>query len=292
MAEPAYFQWQNDVLLKTIYPLREMKLRDFLIYYKEIDLWAQYGKMDVRALQAEYIAAQERAAAEHYQTYRQRKAYFLKPDVRADYAGFRPIDEGELAKINELHATFAASFKYKDVRKEKNFVSDRIYEWQAHRDEAQRLVTSKQRRIAIMQEQTPPNPNLPAETRQLLQLKSALAMAEEELNRLYSFLSSFDKIERRKLELYQIKQDAQRGKDQLTLQWNDVNDRIAAAQKEIAQVLPARDQYLVDTSEFDEVKARLGAIENRRKLTDDGLLRVEIPQSPRVHPKKIPVRTE
>src|SRR5512138_2967190 len=60
MAEPAYFQWQNDVLLKTIYPLREMKLRDFLIYYKEIDLWAQYGKMDVSALQAEYVAAQER----------------------------------------------------------------------------------------------------------------------------------------------------------------------------------------------------------------------------------------
>ena len=37
-AEPMYFQWQNEVLLKTIYPLREMKLRDFLVYYKEIDL--------------------------------------------------------------------------------------------------------------------------------------------------------------------------------------------------------------------------------------------------------------
>ena len=46
-------------------------------------------------------------------------------------------------------------------------------------------------------------------------------------------------------------------------------DRITAAQKEIAQVLPARDQYLVSTSEFDEVKARLAAIENRRKLTDE-----------------------
>ena len=42
MAEPMYFQWQNEVLLKTIYPLREMKLRDFLVYYKEIDLWAEY----------------------------------------------------------------------------------------------------------------------------------------------------------------------------------------------------------------------------------------------------------
>jgi hypothetical protein len=46
-------------------------------------------------------------------------------------------------------------------------------------------------------------------------------------------------------------------------------DRIAASQKEIAQVLPPRDQYIVSTSEFDEVKARLAAIENKRKLTDD-----------------------
>ena len=38
MTELLYFQWQNEILLKTIYPLREMKLRDFLVYYQEIDL--------------------------------------------------------------------------------------------------------------------------------------------------------------------------------------------------------------------------------------------------------------
>jgi len=45
-------------------------------------------------------------------------------------------------------------------------------------------------------------------------------------------------------------------------------DRVEAAQKEIASILPARDQYIVTTSEFDEVKARLAAIENRRKIDD------------------------
>jgi predicted Zn-dependent protease len=45
-------------------------------------------------------------------------------------------------------------------------------------------------------------------------------------------------------------------------------DRISATQKEIAQVLPPRDQYIVSTSEFDQVKARLAAIENRRKIQD------------------------
>jgi predicted Zn-dependent protease len=45
-------------------------------------------------------------------------------------------------------------------------------------------------------------------------------------------------------------------------------DRIAHSQEEIAKILPARDEYLVTTSEFDDVKARLARIENKRKLID------------------------
>jgi predicted Zn-dependent protease len=44
-------------------------------------------------------------------------------------------------------------------------------------------------------------------------------------------------------------------------------DRIAKSQEEIANVLPARDEYIINTSEFDDVKARLAAMENRRKMT-------------------------
>ena len=46
-------------------------------------------------------------------------------------------------------------------------------------------------------------------------------------------------------------------------------ERVVAIQKEIGQVLPARDQYIVTTSEFDTVKARLRTIENRDKLQDN-----------------------
>jgi len=45
-------------------------------------------------------------------------------------------------------------------------------------------------------------------------------------------------------------------------------DRIAKSQEEIARILPARQQYIVTTSEFDQVKARLAAQENRRKLVE------------------------
>jgi beta-barrel assembly-enhancing protease len=45
-------------------------------------------------------------------------------------------------------------------------------------------------------------------------------------------------------------------------------DRIEASEKEISTILPARPEYTVTTSEFDDVKARLAAIENRRKMND------------------------
>jgi len=46
-------------------------------------------------------------------------------------------------------------------------------------------------------------------------------------------------------------------------------DRIENSQKEIARILPAKDTYIVSTSEFNDVKARLAAIENRRKPQDE-----------------------
>jgi hypothetical protein len=44
--------------------------------------------------------------------------------------------------------------------------------------------------------------------------------------------------------------------------------RILRSQQEIARILPPRDEYTVTTSEFDDIKARLARIENKRRLTD------------------------
>ncbi len=46
-------------------------------------------------------------------------------------------------------------------------------------------------------------------------------------------------------------------------------DRIEKSQEEIATILPAKAEYIVSSSEFDDVKARLAMIENRHKVIDD-----------------------
>ncbi|HZT39209.1 MAG TPA: M48 family metallopeptidase [Bryobacteraceae bacterium] len=46
------------------------------------------------------------------------------------------------------------------------------------------------------------------------------------------------------------------------------DDRIRAAQKNIQEILKARPEYVVTTSEFEQVKARLAMLENRRRIDD------------------------
>ena len=46
-------------------------------------------------------------------------------------------------------------------------------------------------------------------------------------------------------------------------------DRIEHSEEEIARILPPKDEYLVTTSEFNDVKARLARIENKRRIIDN-----------------------
>jgi beta-barrel assembly-enhancing protease len=47
-------------------------------------------------------------------------------------------------------------------------------------------------------------------------------------------------------------------------------DRIRLAQKEIATLLPAKDEYVVETSEFEEVKSRIANPMIERRTSEDG----------------------
>jgi hypothetical protein len=45
-------------------------------------------------------------------------------------------------------------------------------------------------------------------------------------------------------------------------------DRISHSEEEIATIMPAKPDYVVTTSEFDDIKTRLARLENKRKLND------------------------
>ena len=241
--QPMYFQWQNEVLLKTIYPLREMKLRDFLVYYKEIDLWAEHKDKKIEDLQTDikaYITARENGLVTAYKSYRTLYAYFTKEDVRTQYlAKYKLLDETELAKVKELHRTFISYLpKYADVRKEKYFVTQQVSLWEQYRKSVQQLVAQKQRRLNVM---LPNHPNRPKETQELQKMQNVtLAIAEEELGRLYSFVSTYNKIEKRKLEYFKAKQSAETGSIGVRTKLDELHTRqkpVDAKQRETSGAL-------------------------------------------------------
>jgi len=134
MAELLYFQWQNEFLCKTIYPMRLQKLRDFLSYYKEVDLWAEYKNKDIAALKADvqaYESGQENARITEFKVYSSLRRYFITADARGHYLKYKPIDEVELAEINKMHQFFVTSWP-KDIRGERSFIKMRIDSWVNH----------------------------------------------------------------------------------------------------------------------------------------------------------------
>ena len=58
------------------------------------------------------------------------------------------------------------------------------------------------------------------------------------------------------------------------------DDRIQAAQKNIQNYLKAKPEYVVTTSEFNDVKNRLMAMHNRRKIDDKDVNKPQLRRTP------------
>jgi hypothetical protein len=207
MSEPIYFQWQNEILCKSIYPMRETKLRDFLVYYQEVDLWKEYkDKSDLDEDIKEYTGAQRLAAIAAYKMYKSTSDYFMRPDVRAEYREYKPIDEAELTEINNLHNIFVSSWP-KDIRGEKSFVQMQTQRWVNHRNLIRDRIKSRQRRQAAMD---PNHPKYAPEKEELGGWENVtLPMAQNELDKLRAFLATYDKVEKRKLDWYWMQKRGQ-----------------------------------------------------------------------------------
>jgi len=239
MAKPVYFQWQNEILRKTIYPMREPKLRDFLVYFQEIDLWKEYKDKtpdeipeQVRA----YEEAQSRSLVEAAEAYGSLREYFLTEDVSPQYQEkYGQPDSDELIQIKSLHDTVRAYFpKYNDVRKEKYFISQRVAAWKLRRQEVLRRIKSQQRRVDAIQ---PDHPIRPEEEKKLERLQSVtLAMLDDELAQLDAFEDAIANIETRRLELDKIRKTLLRRKDELTRQLEWLRSRISPLETKTAEL--------------------------------------------------------
>lgn len=202
MAELLYFQWQNEFLCKTIYPMRLQKLRDFLSYYKEVDLWAEYKNKDIAALKADvqaYESGQENARITEFKVYSSLRRYFITADARGHYLKYKPIDEVELAEINKMHQFFVTSWP-KDIRGERSFIKMRIDSWVNHINLLKDWIKSRSRRLEGM---TPDHPKRAPETAELQAKENVtLPMALDELDKLRAFDDTYDNVEQPKLEWY------------------------------------------------------------------------------------------
>jgi len=208
LTSPPYFQWQNEFLRKTIYPMREEKLRDFLVYYMEVDVWSQYKDRDINTLTKEvsaYKKAWESNAVAAQKEYASHRDYFLKADVRVDYSKFQPIDEAELTEIHNLHDLFASWPK--DIRGERSFVEGVIAYWTQHRNGIRDWINWRKRRQEAMD---PAHPKYIPEGEELkFKERITLPMAEQEMDKLRAFLATYDKIEKRKLDWYWMQKRGQ-----------------------------------------------------------------------------------
>ncbi|MBI1895399.1 MAG: M48 family metalloprotease [Acidobacteria bacterium] len=61
------------------------------------------------------------------------------------------------------------------------------------------------------------------------------------------------------------------------------DDRIKDSQENIQEILKAKPEYVVTTSEFNDVKSRLAAMHNRRKLDDKDANRPKLKRAPGEH---------
>ena len=199
-----YFQWQNEFLCKTIYPMREAKLRDFLTYYMEVDVWSQYKNKNINTLTNEVSAYKkdwEVKASAALKEYTALRDYFLNKSVRGYYYKFQPLDEAELTEINNFHTSIVQSWP-KDIRNERATVQDFILKWTEHRDVVIDWINGRERRHKAMD---PSHPSYILEGEELKFKKNiTLPMVEREMAQLLAFLATYDKIEKRKLDWFNL----------------------------------------------------------------------------------------
>jgi hypothetical protein len=254
------FQWQNPVLLKDIYPMRLQKLRDFLLFYKEADLWAEYRNRNISTLAAdvkEYEAGMTAARAAELKQYTDLKKYFLTKDVRGLFARYMPFDQEALGLIQKNHDIFIATWP-KDIRGEQPFIQSRIESFKTQLGFLRDRIRYLQRQLEGMVPEHPNRPKVEAEYK--LKSESSMPMVLEEMEKLRQFDATYDKLGAPKLEWYRLSKadpNFKTPEEQFLLNYGPkvavtVQDVVRLKVEQYAKTLENRDQYQL----LVEIRAR------------------------------------
>ena len=230
MSEKKYFQWQNEFLVKSIYPHREEKLRDFLVFCEEIDLWKKHRNMSPKVLENKrktYEKKQADILRKMVREYDKQRKYFCVKDGAGEYKSRYgkqikgPESEKDfnevLEKVRGLHNTFKEYLHRFDNNpwKKKVFIAQRVTAWEGYRRDVSDAIFKKRRRVDIAdanlkEAEKKGSDNLKEVRRQALKMAQAeldlfrnivLKIVEEELERLNAFSTSYNKIEKREMEV-------------------------------------------------------------------------------------------
>jgi len=224
MSDALYFQWQNDVLRKSIYPLREMKLRDFLVYFREIELWKEYKKKDISGEVSDYLEKKKQAVKDVVQQYYGYQDYFKDPNVKVIYAKHIIADDemtgAAYHAIDNIHKTFNTYLDQIEdkPRHETYFLSQRVLYLLDFRKEFIKKIAFKQRLVDAMSLTKPNTLEFANLQRDLKNMNDhALKMIDMELERLYAYTAALGKVEKRKMDLMKDVDAAEKKKNMLML---------------------------------------------------------------------------
>jgi len=250
--------------------MRLQKLRDFLSYYREVDLWAQYKDKDISTLAAEvkeYDDGMDIVRITAFKKYSNLKIYFMTKDVQSLFLKYKPIEDEAMALIQKSHDIFITSWP-KDIRGERSFIRMRMDSFMTQLGFLRERIRYLQRRLESLAPDHPSRPKDEAEYK--LKNESALPMLLDEIEKLRQFDETYDNLEGPKLEWFKLtKADPNYAvtEEEFLLHYDPktpttVKDIVRYKVQQYAKTLESKNQYLL----LDDIRVRFMKEPNRFPL--------------------------
>ena len=202
MSEKIFYQWQNEHLLRTIYPLREIKLRDFLIHFQEIDVWGEFKNKKIENLDEEvagFKASKAKLVTSTQTEFQDHITYFQGDLLEFESReGIEVPDPVILDKLRKEHNSFEKYFLSYDRSLLQRIYLDRY----VHRVENIRKTMLSEIAQNERNLRNVPQSSRVEKWKNIVQtLNNTIPIVDSELNRLYAFSALFKKIKAQKDDL-------------------------------------------------------------------------------------------